>query len=95
MSKAKRKQRPYSPRRAKLATPAQASGPAAFASLVETKLAPAKKEPAEAAPEAPKDTRQVPDALSSEAIQASQESTLRHRKARRNAKSRGGRLLFG
>jgi hypothetical protein len=49
---------------------------------------------AERAGEVPKKERTPVDAFSTEAIERSREAEVRHRRARRSAKTRGSRRLF-
>jgi hypothetical protein len=97
MSKARHKRRAYSPRRARQDSGTAAKGAAAFSPLVETKLTAKQSGPksGQRAVKLPKDQQAIPSVFSAEALEASRQADIRHRKARRNAKSRGGRLFFG
>ena len=97
MSKARHKRRAYSPKRAQQGSSVAPKGAAAFVSLVDTKLAGKEKgsKSGQRAVELSKGKQARPTAFSDKAIEASREADIRHRKARRNAKSRSGRLFFG
>lgn len=93
MPRASQKRRSYSPKRAQPEVAKRGQGAAAFAALVATPLRDKSTSKVSKA-KAGKNAEQLPQVFSSEAIEAAREADIRHRRARRNAKSRNGRLFF-